>query len=162
MFCDRCGTQLSGTPAFCPSCGKPLRAVPAAAPPIQAAAGRIATHLHMLGIFWLAYSAMRMLTGWFFSAFFSHFWGFWTPRIPFFLPGIIRGAGIFLIASGVLGILAGWGLLERQSWARMLAIVLAFFALFHIGIGTVLGIYTLWVLLPSESAMEYQRIARPV
>lgn len=36
----------------------------------------------------------------------------------------------------LLGILAGAGLLARQPWARVLAIVLAF---------------TLWVLLPAES-----------
>ena len=69
---------------------------------------------------------------------------------------------MLLMAGGVLGIIAGWGLMERRPWARTLAIVLGFFALLHIGIGTVLGIYTLWVLLPAESAQEYQRTARAI
>jgi hypothetical protein len=64
------------------------------------------------------------------------------------------------MATGVLGLLAGWGLIERQPWARILAIVLGCLALLHFGIGTALGIYTLWVLLPSDSAREYQRTAR--
>jgi hypothetical protein len=114
----------------------------------------------MLGIFWLAYSTFRLFGGWLFSRFFAHWGLFWNPTIPFFLPGLLRGVGLVLMGTGVLGILAGWGLMDRQPWARMLAIVLGFFALLHFGIGTVLGIYTLWVLLPAESAVEYQRTAR--
>ena len=67
-----------------------------------------------------------------------------------------------MMASGVLGILAGWGLIDRQPWARILAIVLGFFVLLHFGVGTALGIYTLWVLLPAESAQEYERTARAI
>lgn len=35
-------------------------------------------------------------------------------------------------------------------------LVLAFLALFHVPFGTALGIYSLWVLLPSESEREYE------
>ena len=157
MFCDRCGTQLSGTQTFCSSCGKAI----SPGPP-RPAAGRIAGHLHMLGIFWMAYSVFRLISGWFFSTFFARFPVFWFTHVPFSLPGIFRGAGMFLMAGGVLGIVAGWGLIDRQPWARILAIVLGFFALFHFGIGTALGIYTLWVLLPAESGQEYQRMARVI
>jgi glucose uptake protein GlcU len=62
--------------------------------------------------------------------------------------------------TGLLGILAGWGLMDRQPWARTLAIVLGCIALMKISIGTALGIYTLWVLLPAESEQEYRRTAR--
>jgi hypothetical protein len=41
----------------------------------------------------------------------------------------------------------------------MLAIIIAIISLFKIPFGTVLGIYTLWVLVPSESAVEYEAIA---
>jgi hypothetical protein len=114
----------------------------------------------MLGMFWLAYSMLRLAGGWAFSHFLTHWGVFWSAGFPFFLPHLMRGIGTILMATGVLGILAGWGLIERQPWARTLAIVLGFFALFHFGLGTALGIYTLWVLLPAESAMEYQRTAR--
>jgi hypothetical protein len=124
--------------------------------------GRIEGHVRMLGIFWLAYSGFRLLGGWFFTRFFTHWGPFWDPNFPFpfFLHGMLRGVGMMLMAGGILGILAGWGLMERQTWARPLAIVLGFFALFHFGVGTALGIYTLWVLLPAGSALEYQRTAR--
>jgi uncharacterized membrane protein (DUF2068 family) len=83
---------------------------------------------------------------------------------PFFVHGVVHNivrsvAGIFLV-TGVAGIIAGWGLYERRSWARILAIVLGFLNLFHWPFGTAIGIYTLWVLLPTSSEAEYQRIAR--
>jgi hypothetical protein len=156
MFCDRCGTPLRGTEAFCPSCGKAFRPIPAPRRTI----GRVEGHARMLGMFWLAYSMLRLAGGWLASRFFNRWGFFWNPDFPFFLPHLMRGIGMILMCTGVLGILAGWGLIERQPWARTLAIVLGFFALFHFGIGTALGIYTLWVLLPAESAVEYQRTAR--
>jgi hypothetical protein len=111
-------------------------------------------------MFWLAYSAFRLLGGWVFTRFFTHWGLFWNPNLPFFFPGLMRGVGMILMTSGILGILAGWGLMERQPWGRPLGIVLGFLALFHFPVGTVLGIYTLWVLLPAGSAQEYQRTAR--
>jgi hypothetical protein len=156
MFCDRCGTQLAGSERFCSSCGKAFRPIPSPRPAI----GRVEGHVRMLGMFWLVYSAFRLAGGYVASRFFAHWGFFWNPDMPFFVPGLIHGIGGILMAGGVLGIVAGWGLMERQPWARTLAIVLGFFALVHIGVGTALGIYTLWVLLPAESAVEYQRTAR--
>jgi hypothetical protein len=57
---------------------------------------------------------------------------------------------------------AGWGLLERRPWARTLAIVVAIIALLNPILGTILGIYTLWVLLPSDAEAEWRREARAV
>jgi len=36
--------------------------------------------------------------------------------------------------------------------------VLAFISLFNIPFGTVLGVYTLWALLPSQSQQEYDAL----
>ena len=62
---------------------------------------------------------------------------------------------IFVLSKALLGFAAGWGLLRRESWARIVALLGGFLALFHPPFGTALGIYTLWVLLPSESEREY-------
>lgn len=64
--------------------------------------------------------------------------------------------GIVFLAGGVLGIVAGWGLLDRQPWSRGLALVLGFVNLIHIPFGTAVGIYTLWVLLPAQSEREFR------
>jgi hypothetical protein len=42
----------------------------------------------------------------------------------------------------------------------MLAIVLGCISLIHFPLGTALGIYTLWVLIPEHAEAEYQRLAR--
>ncbi|HKW89807.1 MAG TPA: hypothetical protein VJN21_13745 [Candidatus Acidoferrales bacterium] len=59
-----------------------------------------------------------------------------------------------------LALVAAWGLLERQSWGRIAGIVAGILALIRIPFGTALGIYTLWVLLPATSEMEYRSLAR--
>jgi hypothetical protein len=55
--------------------------------------------------------------------------------------------GALLTLLGLPGIVAGFGLLGRKAWARYLAIVLSLLNLFNLPIGTVIGVYTLWVLM---------------
>jgi uncharacterized membrane protein YdfJ with MMPL/SSD domain len=66
---------------------------------------------------------------------------------------------IALVLAGI-GFVVGFGLIERRPWARTLAIVVGIIALLHPILGTVLGIYTLWVLLPGDAEAEYRGIAR--
>ncbi|GAC1666189.1 MAG: hypothetical protein NVS9B4_21850 [Candidatus Acidiferrum sp.] len=75
-------------------------------------------------------------------------------RVP--NPSIWMSAFHFLYAigiawsaiSGILGILAGAGLLNGQGSARKLAIMAAFLAVSEIPFGTMLGVYTLVIFLP--------------
>jgi hypothetical protein len=139
MYCDRCGTQLEENVNFCRACG---HAVGGAS--VLPARDNLAHHLRLLGILWIAISAFRLIPALvlFGVARHMHF----PPFVQAFLPFI----GLLFLASAVLGFVAGWGLLERQSWARILAIVLGILALLDFPIGTALGIYTLWVLLPER------------
>ncbi len=57
----------------------------------------------------------------------------------------------FLVLMSLPGIVAGVGLLKFRSWARLLAIVLSILNLLFFPLGTVLGIYGLWVLLSRDS-----------
>lgn len=156
MFCDSCGTRLHDQASFCNACGKSLRLVPLM--PVQ---GRIAGHIRLLGIFWLALSAFRVLPGLFLLAMFRHgSMGFLRPEAPIFVHHILQMVGVFLLFGGAVGIIAGWGLLERQPWARTLAIVMGCFNLIDMPFGTALGVYTLWVLLPGDSEAQYRSIAR--
>ena len=70
---------------------------------------------------------------------------------------LLRGAAGSALGLSAAGFLAGWGLLNREAWGRVLALVLGFVALIHVPLGTALGIYTLWVLLPAESEAEYAK-----
>jgi uncharacterized membrane protein (DUF2068 family) len=48
-----------------------------------------------------------------------------------YLHFILSVVGTFVLAKAVVELIAGWGLLRRESWARMLTLVLAVFALFN-------------------------------
>jgi hypothetical protein len=77
-------------------------------------------------------------------------------RFAAFIPLAIYAVGGTLLILGAGGICVGLGLRERQSWARIAAIILGVLALFHPPLGTGLGVYTLWVLLADESGQEYK------
>ena len=157
MYCDRCGTNLQGEPAFCPTCGKAF-GVPRPAPRMPQQS-RIAGHLRNLGILWIALSALHLLPRLLAYTFWRNGDWWFGSGWPF---GGLHWLGPVIglsVMTSVLGVITGWALLERQPWARMLAIVLGCFSLIQIPLGTALGIYTLWVLVPAQSEQEYRQIS---
>lgn len=58
---------------------------------------------------------------------------------------------IVLLVFAAPCILCGWGLLQRKPWARTLGIVLAAISLVRFPVGTIFGIYALWVLFNRET-----------
>ena len=50
-----------------------------------------------------------------------------------------------------LGLVGGIGLLSFQSWARYLVVVVAALGCLNIPIGTLKGVYSLWVLLQDDT-----------
>ena len=148
MYCDRCGTKLEDGASFCRACGKPVGDLPAIP-----ARTSIAGHLRLLGILWIAISAFRLLPALALLAMGPHL------PVPYFVQTLLPVVGIAFGVVALLGFTAGWGLLERQPWARLLALVLGFIALIDVPLGTALGVYTLWVLLPERSEEEFRRRA---
>ena len=67
------------------------------------------------------------------------------------------GALVFFGAMALPGFAAGYGLLKRRAWGRVLGILVAVLDLFNVPIGTAVGIYALW-LLTHEEAADYFRI----
>lgn len=72
---------------------------------------------------------------------------------------ILALVGIFVLGILVLvsipGIITGWGLLKRKSWSRLLALVIGFLSLMNVPFGTLLGVYTFWVLLAHDEASDF-------
>jgi len=58
---------------------------------------------------------------------------------------------IFIVVFSALDIISGIGLLHRKPWARVFALILAVMDLFHVPIGTIKGIYSIWVLIHDET-----------
>lgn len=56
-----------------------------------------------------------------------------------------------------LGLVGGIGLLSFQSWARYLIIVVAALGCLNIPIGTLKGVYSLWVLLQDETIRLFEK-----
>jgi hypothetical protein len=121
----------------------------------------LAKHVRWLGILWIAVSAFRILgAGAVFlvgNLLIGRAVGHHGP--PAFVPAILSFVGFFLLAGSVFGFAAGWGLLQRRAWARTLALILGVISLLDFPLGTALGGYTLWVLLPSRAEEEYRWIA---
>lgn len=159
MFCDRCGANLVGSTNFCPSCGRAFGTAQAEVPPAIPAVGRVAKHLRRLGVFWLIYAASRVLSGLTMRMFQEYDW-WYLDYVPPFVPGFIRELSLVFLIIAAIGLIAGWGLIQRKPWARTLAIVLGVLLIFKFPVGTALGIYTLWVLGPAGSDAEYRLIQR--
>jgi len=56
-----------------------------------------------------------------------------------------------------LGLVGGIGLLTFQPWARYLVIVVAALGCLNIPIGTLKGVYSLWVLLQDDTIALFQK-----
>jgi len=64
--------------------------------------------------------------------------------------------GFFFIAESVLEIIGGLGLLKYKPWARILILVIACLDLLFIPIGTIIGIYEIWVLLNDKTIQLFK------
>lgn len=62
---------------------------------------------------------------------------------------------IFIIIFSILDIICGIGLLYKKPWARVFALILAVLDLVQIPIGTVIGMYSIWVLIQDETVMIF-------
>ena len=59
-------------------------------------------------------------------------------------------AALFGLMS-IPSIIAGWGLSQRKSWARILTIILAILSLPQFPVGTAIGVYALVIMFNEET-----------
>lgn len=64
--------------------------------------------------------------------------------------------GTFLLIVSVPGIIGGFGLLKHRGWARILILIISALDLFNVPVGTVIAIYTFWVMLNDETVRLFQ------
>ncbi len=114
-------------------------------------------HIQLLGVIYIAYHAIGLLFAWL-------IWGVLSSI------GLMSGdpqaaaimtligtvvAGLLLILS-VPGVVGGVGILKGWWWSRYLVLVLGLFNLLHVPLGTILGVYTFWVLMQDESVAFFE------
>lgn len=169
MFCDSCGSPLQAAQQFCSRCGKSIVGG------VQPGSSRVAQHSRLLGILWIAYSALLVIPAIFLIVFFGrilpiilsmqpqHATNGPPPELVFgFLRPFLTFIGLMMLAKAFAGIVAGVGLMQRAEWSRMLTIVLACIGLISIPFGTALGVYSLWVLLSPNAELEFHGQGRAV
>ncbi len=64
--------------------------------------------------------------------------------------------GIVLLVFAALQIVAGIGLKKYENWARTLTLILSVIGLFSFPVGTILGVYALWVLIRSDAKALFE------
>ena len=175
MLCPHCHQPLPTGAFFCSLCGTHLTAAapPPAAPPAaylplkaHEQRERVRRNLQPLGIAWCLWGMYRLLAG-----LAAEIAMRTLARQPFwlgndgreFIPGLLSTMVPVIIATtavlAAVALLTGFALLNRKIWGRPLAIIMAILSLIKIPLGTTLGIYTLWVLGPAASGLEYEAIA---
>jgi len=114
-----------------------------------------------LGILWLVFGVIRVVGAvWMvlYSGTLTVMWGALLNRVPdplswmamfhFFLTAAI----VFYVILAIVSFLAGFSLLSRPASARAIALVAAFLALVSGPLGVALGVPTIVLLLPRDSA----------
>ena len=71
-------------------------------------------------------------------------------------------AAFLLVIFGLPGLAAGIGLLMHKNWGRILSFVIAILELFIFPIGTLIGLYALFVLAQDDAAEYFGAPAAPV
>jgi hypothetical protein len=161
MFCDQCGDRLQANQRFCNRCGREVVGVIPGYP----GRSRVQEHVRLLAILWFALSALNGLGGVILiilaNTLFLHLHDLGAPEAQTaFLHPLLTFVSGFILVKAAAGFAAGWGLLQREPWARVIALILAFLGLINVPFGTALGVYTLWVLLPAQSEEEYEKYLR--
>jgi len=170
MYCSGCGMALAPGQAVCPKCGRqalsPVPPVPGLAFQLQNFAGKV----RALGVVWLIYAAVALVTGiialTFANAYFSgHFapwmYGPWArgPLPPMWLGTFaLRFGWAILLVRVSLAACAGFGLLERAQWGRGVAIAAAIVNMYKFPFGMAMGIWTLVMLIGYRNSTLYEQL----
>jgi hypothetical protein len=170
MFCSGCGQAMQAGQGFCPRCGRPMAVAVPPVPGLQFQLDSYAGKVRTLSIVWFIYAGLSLVLSFvgmaFARAFMSNHFGPWPHgpwmngpfRPEWFGPAVLHFVWVFVLLRAALLFAAGWGLMERAPWGRMVAIVAAFLCLFKFPIGTALGIWTLVTLMGYRNQSLYEQL----
>ena len=129
----------------------------------------MSTHVKVLGVLFIAVSALGVLAALFLMVALGGAAGLVgataDPEEAALAIPIIGLTGTALVGMLLVlslpGLITGFGLLSFKPWARILGIVLAILQLVNIPIGTLLGLYALWVLLNRDTERLFAGVVPP-
>ncbi|NJN41359.1 MAG: hypothetical protein HC811_03085 [Flammeovirgaceae bacterium] len=120
------------------------------------------THKRILGILFVITGAFQLIILTILSIFFSTIFSFALSQvdgdermITETILGIVRFIPMFIIIFiSIPSLIAGAGLLSKQKWAMILALIIGCLKLFSFPVGTALGIYTIWVYAEDQKQLN--------
>ncbi|MCU0286412.1 MAG: PspC domain-containing protein [Acidobacteria bacterium] len=118
-------------------------------------------HIKILGILYIAFSALGLIAAMVLFVIISG-GGLISGNNAVITITTIVGttlAGILFLIS-LPGIIGGIGLMKKENWARVLVLVLGIINLLNIPFGTILGVYTIWVLTNKETEALFHTATR--
>ncbi len=166
MFCSACGQALAAGQPVCAQCGRPVAAPIPPIPNFDFQLQNYASRIRALSIVWFVYGGLSLAFGFIgltvAGSFLHGGWGPWGHSFGpgwWFGPALIRFGWSMMVVRSALAVFAGWGLMERAPWGRVVAVVASIFSLFHIfPIGLALGIWTLVTLLGYRNTTLYDQL----
>jgi hypothetical protein len=124
-------------------------------------------HVTVVAILHLVYSAMGLIAGIIVFAVFSGIGAIITHAPDtsvdeaFGAASILWGIGtviaVLLVLFAIPAIIGAIGLLKKKEWGRILILIVSFFDLLHIPLGTLLGGYSIWVLFNNETIALFSK-----
>lgn len=114
-------------------------------------------HVRILGILYIIFSIIGIGVGillysiLYASGVFSN-----DPEAMKILQIIGLALGGLSILVSIPGLIGGIGLLTHQYWAKVLLLIIGILNLLNIPFGTILGIYTIWVLMNNRTDQVFK------
>jgi hypothetical protein len=80
-----------------------------------------------------------------------------APDVPGWVAALVGSMGVlvglFLAVLALPSLALGYGLFARKAWARPLGFIVGVLSLVNFPIGTILGVYTIWAMLQTETSI---------
>ena len=114
------------------------------------------SHIKVLGWIHIAFGVLGVLVGGLLGGFGKREGLFSGEEGGLLAGGIVGVHGMFIAALSVPALLGGWGLLSYRPWARILVLILGFLNLFSFPIGTLIGGFSVYVLLKDEAKRQFE------
>jgi len=167
MYCSSCGHALVPNQPFCAQCGRPVAVAPApTVPGFGFELNGYASRLRALAVVWYIYGGFALVFGLIGVAFLDswfngrlHYWVHGPFPHMGMGPTLLRFAWLLVLTRSGLALAAGYGLMHRAPWGRVVAIISAFVNIVKIPFGTGLGIWTLVTLMGYRNTTLYDHVA---